>query len=285
VSALGREGLNLPGLSFQRLIQTDAPINLGNSGGPLCDIDGEVIGINVALAWGAESIGFAIPVNRAKDVIPQLIKNGKMVRGYLGVMIKDVDKMASALGLDDDAGAFVEDVSEGTPAADAGMKVYDVIRQLDGTKVKDATDLMERVSNHAPGETVKLEIWRDGKSMDLNVKLGERPTEIAAAKPGETAVMGITVTALTPEIAQQLRLDPGTAGVVVRSVDPGSPAEDAGISRGDVIIEIAREKVASVADFEKLMGEYAKPGAAILVRTLDSSGRAVTRVINVPEKD
>jgi serine protease Do len=173
VSALGRNQLDLPGLRFQNFIQTDAAINLGNSGGPLCNLKGEVVGINVAIVYGANALGFAIPVNTAKQVIPTLIGKGKITRGFLGVGITDVREFIDAVGLPDSKGAFVKTVQPGGAAEQAGIKPYDVIRKVDGTEVANSTSLIQLISNVQPGHTAKLEIWRDKKATEIEVKVGE----------------------------------------------------------------------------------------------------------------
>jgi len=161
ISALGREGLYglaVQGLTFQNLIQTDAAINLGNSGGPLFNIEGEVIGINTAILWGANSIAFAVPVDTVKRVVPELIERGKVTRGYMGVAIDDAAAFAEALELPESAGAIVKRVQEGTPAERAGIRTYDVILKINGHAVRDANDLVSKVSSYAPGTVVKVEV-------------------------------------------------------------------------------------------------------------------------------
>jgi len=178
ITALGRKELYLPNLRFEDFVQTDAAINLGNSGGPLCNIDGEVIGINIAIAAG-ENLGFAIPSNTAREVIPQLISEGKVVRGYLGVEITDVAQAAQqmdlpdasdlveALGLPDEKGAYVHVVTPGTPAEKAGLQDDDVIRMVNGKSIDGAEGLVRAITNIDPGASVMLEVWRQGKPMEI----------------------------------------------------------------------------------------------------------------------
>jgi serine protease Do len=282
ISALGRENLNLPGMRFQNFIQTDAAINLGNSGGPLTNIDGDVVGINVAIVWGAESLGFAIPINTAKQIVPELIEKGKVVRGYLGVVLGNAEPYAAAIGLPDGEGAFVTRVEPGTPAADAGLKRYDVIRQIDGVKVKGAGDVVGQVSKLSPGTTVTVEVWRDGSTQNIEVKLGEFP---GAEKPGvkeDSQLLGMSIQPLTPEIAERLGVPATTAGVVLTNVQPGSAADDAGLRRGDIVIEIAQQQIASIQQFRKLI-EDAAPGADLLVAFIRGGAEPQITVLEVPE--
>lgn len=286
ISALGREnlnGLSMQGLKFQNLIQTDAAINLGNSGGPLCDITGKVIGINTAIVWGANSIGFAIPVNTAKGIIPQLISTGRVTRGFLGVGIQDAKEFADAVGLPDHLGAFVNRVQEDSPAERADIRTYDVVRSVDGAAVNDASDLVRKISAFSPGTKVQLEVWRNGETITLDVDLMERPRPEEVARVEEKSVLGLRVRALTPEIIEGMRLDPETRGVVVAEVEPGSPAEDARLIPGDIIIEVAQREVNSPDEFEKLIEEEGKPGKSILIRFLRGDREPDITVLRVVE--
>lgn len=284
ISALGREnlaGLAAQGLRFQNLIQTDAAINLGNSGGPLCNIDGEVIGINIAIVWGANSLGFAIPVNTAKNVIPQLISEGRVSRGYLGVGIVDADEYAESLGMEDSLGAFVKQVQEDTPAARADLQVYDVIRKVNGQQVLDASDLVRKISDITPGQRAVLEIWRDEKAIEVEVRLDEWQPQAAAAAPART-VMGIEVRALTPEMAERLGVGEADGGVLVTNVEAGSAAEEAGLMQGDVILEVARRSVSSPQEFRDIMNEAAKPGESVLIRFVRQGRTPDITVLRIP---
>jgi serine protease Do len=285
VTALGRERLAIPGLRFYGLIQTDAAINLGNSGGPLVDINGRVIGINTAIVFGAEGLGFAIPVNTAKKVVPALIAEGKVTRGYLGVIIKEADEYVSALGLPDDKGAFVDMVSEGTPADRAGVQPYDVIRKVNGEMIETDTDLVNTISDYAPGEEVVLEIWRDGRPMELEVTLDEFPgMEQVAAVPGTYNDLGLQVEELSPELIEGLNLDPEQQGVIIRDIEAGSPADDSELRRGDIILEIGKEDVTSVSEFNRLADQLAQPGSDILVRIRRGDAPPTVEVIEIPEE-
>ncbi len=287
VSAIGREGLaglSRQGLRFQNLLQTDAAINLGNSGGPLCDIDGQVVGINVAIVFGANSIGFAIPINTAKAIVPQLIEKGKVTRGFLGVGIDDASRYASAVSLPDDKGAFVKEIRENTPASRADLHTYDVIRKVNGEDVKSAGNLVEKISALAPGSEATLEVWRDGKTVDVKVKLDEWQAASNENTPSKDGSLGMEVRGLTDELRQRMRITDEVKGVVITKIEPGSPAEDARLNEGDIVLEIGQQKVTSVADFKKLMEEYGKPGKSLLLRYMRGEQEDIT-VVRVPSEN
>ena len=287
ISALGREGLTglrAQGLRFQNLLQTDAAINLGNSGGPLCDIDGNVVGINVAIVYGANSIGFAIPINTAKGIIPQLISNGKVTRGFLGVGIDDASRYASAVNLPDDKGAFVKEVRDNTPASRADLHTYDVIRKVNGKELKNASALVENISALAPGSEADLEVWREGKVMNVKVKLDEWQQDAKNAAPAHEGALGIQVRNISPEIRQRLHLDEDTKGVIVTKVEPNSPAEDSRLNEGDIILEIGQQKVTDAAAFKSLVAEYGKPGKSLLIRYKRGEQEDIT-VVRVPSEE
>jgi Do/DeqQ family serine protease len=256
VSAVARTQIGIT--DYQFFIQTDAAINPGNSGGALVNDRGELIGINTAIisngGGGNQGIGFAIPITMARSVMEQILKTGKVTRGYLGVMIQEVTPdLAKAFGLPSAEGALVGDVTPDSPGAKAGLQKGDVITSLNGQRISDYTDLRLRVSQSAPGTAAKLEVLRNGQKRDLTVTLAEYPekTEAAAeSKTGESPAMeGVQVEALTSEITQQLNLPAGTRGVVITRVDPDSTAAEAGLDRGDVIQEVNRKPVASVDQF------------------------------------
>ncbi len=288
ISALGREnlqGLAMQGLTFQNLIQTDAAINLGNSGGPLCNINGEVIGINTAIVFGANSIGFAIPINTAKQTVPLLISEGKVTRGYLGVSIDDAETYTDvdSLGLPDKKGAVVRQVQPDTPAANAGLKTYDVIRKVNGEEVNSASDLVRKISAHTPGSTVKLEIWRDRAAIEVDVNLTERNV-VADRKATEESVLGLKVSELSQNILERLGIVSSTKGVVVVEVEPGSPAEEARLTEGDIIIEVAQQPITSPAEFFQTMKTAAEPGKALLVRFIRGNNDPDITIIRVPKE-
>jgi serine protease Do len=261
VSATGRGRLGIE--EYENFIQTDAAINPGNSGGAMIDIHGNLVGINTAIlshggSGGNEGVGFAIPMSMAKPVMDQILAHGKVVRGYLGVHIQDFSpELAKSFNFNQSGGVLIGDVTPNTPAASAGLKKGDVIVKLNGQAVSDNNDLRNTISQMAPGTTVKLDIWREGKTQDYNVTLGELPAEKAAAEgsdvTGTSEIQGIEVQDVTPEILQQLNLPAGTHGVVVTAVDPTSAAAAAGVSRGDVIQEINHKSVATSAQYKQLM--------------------------------
>jgi serine protease Do len=283
ISAKGRNNLRENTVQLQDFIQTDASINPGNSGGALINTRGELIGMNTMIltgggaGFGGEAgnvgIGFAVPSNMARHVLDQLVKNGKVSRGYMGVSLQGISPdLAPQFGLKSDHGAIVGDVTPGKPGDKAGLKSGDVIVKIDGEEVKDSNDLTMRVTNHTPGSTVALDVIRDGKPMKINVTLGQRPTGLDWAKPGQSggdndggadndngtadnsSARGINVENLTPEVVQQLGLGAATKGVVVTSVDGDSSAADA-VGRGSVIVAVDRHPVTNVADFKRLMAQ------------------------------
>jgi serine protease Do len=285
VTALGREGLELPQqLRFQRFIQTDAAINLGNSGGPLCNIDGEVVGINTAIVFGADALGFAIPVNTARRVIPALIQNGRVTRGFLGVQIKNakIYKDADTIDLPDDKGALVEYVWPDSPADRAGLLPYDVVRKVNGKEVDKATDLMILISELPPGTVAALEIWREGKAMEVRANLDEFDEQVAAEVIPEQDALGLTVRDFEPEMAQQLGMEEGTKGVLVTEVEAGSAAEDAGILPGHVILDVAMKPVETAEEYRTVMREHAKPGKTLLLKTVRGADKPSIKAIKVP---
>ena len=266
VSALGRSLSDPRSNKFEDFIQTDAAINPGNSGGALVNVRGQVIGINTAIIPGGAGpggepsfigIGFAIPSNTAKHVMENLIKTGKVSRGYLGVSIKSLDgAFAKEFKVPDTSGALVQEVTSGGPADKAGIKIGDVIRKLNGRTIEDSEQLMATVTDINPGTEVKLDILRDGQPMTIHVTLGERPANLSTIAgigkaPSEGALRGVTVQNLTPDLRDQLGLTPDVRGVVIIELDPDSPAAHARLQPGDVIEEINRHPVNSVADFDR----------------------------------
>lgn len=274
VSAKGRA----LGGNYDNFIQTDASINPGNSGGPLFDTHGKVIGINTAIysSTGTNAgIGFAIPIDLAKDIMDQLREHGRVIRGWLGVEIQQVTPdLAQSFGLAKAEGALVASVVEDGPAAKAGVKRGDVILTFNGQPVPDEHHLPEMVAQTPINKTVPLEVIRDGKHVDLDVKVGElQETKLASAKSDETNDnWGLQVQALTPEIAQQLNLK-SSKGVVVRGVNPDTPGADAGVQPGDVVLEVNHKKIDSVDDFlsgAKAAKDSKKP-ALLLVQRGDAT--------------
>jgi serine protease Do len=258
VSATGRGNLDIE--DYEDFIQTDAAINPGNSGGALINSRGELVGINTAILTGGggrgnEGIGFAIPINLARQIMGQILKNGHVVRGYLGVMIQSVTPdLAKAFGLAEVKGALVGDVTPDSPASRAGLEKGDVILALNGVPVRDSLQLRLKVAQMAPGAQVKIEVMRKGQKKEIPVTLGELPEKAQAAPGSEgenSALSGVKVEDLTADIANQIGVDPGTKGVVVDEVAPASPAAQSGLSRGDVIEEVNRQPVPNTEAFDR----------------------------------
>ena len=259
--------------SYDDFIQTDAAINPGNSGGPLINLEGEVIGINTAINPRANTIGFAVPVNMAKSILPQLKAHGHVTRGWLGVVIQPVTKeLAEHLELEGEHGALVSKVIDDGPADEAGLEKRDVIVEFDGQEISDWNELPRVVAGTPVEKKVKVVVVRDGERKTVKVKVGtlEDPeaVELASADAG-TSAFGLTVQALTPDLAEQLGVDEAH-GVVITSIEPGSAAEEAKLRRGDVILEVDRTEIHDAGDLkEKLDG--VKKSALLLIRRGDAT--------------
>jgi len=287
ISATGRNGLDIE--DYEDFIQTDASINPGNSGGALLDARGELIGINTAIlsgnSGGNQGIGFAIPINMAKYVMDEILKHGKVVRGYIGVGIQELTPaLAKAFGVPAEKGALVGSVVPDSPGAKAGLQRGDVITELNGQPVIGPNDLRLKVAAMAPGTVVHLKVNRGGTVHDINVPLEETPAgQNAANAPGGQAenspMRGVQVEELTSDIRQQLGLDPDVKGVVISNVSDGSPAAEAGLQRGDVIEQINRHPVNSVADYQRLVSQAGKQTLVLLVNRRGST----TFVVVQPE--
>jgi len=272
VSAKGRHIGQGP---YDNFIQTDASINPGNSGGPLINLRGEVIGINTAIfsrSGGNIGIGFAIPINLVKELLPQLRGKGKVTRGYLGVLIQKVTpEIADSLGMDRGRGALVANVSKDGPAEKAGVKVGDVIIEFDGKEIKDSGDLPIVVARTPVDRRVRMKVLRDKKELPLTVSVGELKDEEVVASAPEKGELGMTVQKLTPQIAESLGLEKAD-GVVVSAVEPGSVADEAGIRRGDVILEVDRKPIRSIDEYKKAVAGIRKgKGVLLLVRRGEST--------------
>ena len=266
VSAKGRSGFGLA--TLENFIQTDAAINFGNSGGPLINLDGKVIGINTAIygSSGNIGIGFAIPINMAKHAYEQLIESGTVERGFLGVMPNDLDpEMAEAFGLKDKCVAISE-VTEDSAADKAGLRHNDVILELDGEPVESADSFRNRIAMLKPGTKLKMVVWRDGKRRTFDVKLGKRPStqELTGAPPDELEELGFSVRNLTDESAERLGYE-GQSGVIVESVEPGSQAAQLGIVPGVLIKEVNREAVKNTKQFNEAIAKARKKGRVLLL--------------------
>jgi serine protease Do len=272
VSAKGRHIGQGP---YDNFIQTDASINPGNSGGPLINLRGEVVGINTAIfsrTGGNIGIGFAIPINLVKELLPELRGKGKVVRGYLGVLIQKVTpEIAESLGMEKGYGALVANVSKDGPADKAGVKVGDVIIEFDGKEVRDSGDLPIIVARTPVDKKVRMKVLRDKKDVLLNVAIGELKDEEVIATAPEKGELGLTVQRLTPQMAESLGLE-RVEGVVVTAVEPGSAADEAGIRRGDLIVEVDRKAVRSLDDYKKAVAAVRKGrGVLFLVRRGDNT--------------
>lgn len=270
ISATGRGDLGIE--DYEDFIQTDAAINPGNSGGALINTSGQLIGINTAIlsrAGGNQGVGFAVPANLARTVMNQLLKNGKVVRGYLGVMIQGVTPdIAQAFNLADTHGALIGEVTKESPAAKAGLAQGDVITELNGERVTDSRELRLKISQLAPGTTIKLKVLRDGNPRDVAITLGELPNEKEAAnneKSENDGFAGLSVENLTPQVARELELPASISGVVVTDVADGSRAGDAGLRRGDVIEQVNRRPVKNAAEFEQAMKQSGNKSTLLLV--------------------
>jgi serine protease Do len=261
--------------SYDDYIQTDAAINPGNSGGPLINLSGEVIGINTAIKPAANTIGFAVPINMAKDILPQLRASGHVTRGWLGVVIQKITpELAEHLDLGESKGALVSRVMPEGPADDAGIQRGDVIVEFDGTPVDEMNDLPRLVASTPVEKKVDVVVLRDGKRKQLSARVGKMDepleTELASVEPGSGAnVYGLRVQELTPDLARRLGVEE-SHGVLITGVAPGSSAAEAGLRREDVILEVDKQQVASVADLEQRLAG-AEDGALLLVRRGDAT--------------
>ncbi len=286
ISALEREmsipDSEGPGRYYASLIQTDASINPGNSGGPLLNLQGEVIGINVAIAsptGGNIGLGFAIPSNTAKFVLEQLVQYGKVNRGFLGVVPVDVrPAMAASYGVD--KGALIRSVTDGTPAAEAGIQVEDVIVEFDGKRIESGLALRDAVARTAPGSKVKVVVVRGGERKTLEVTVGSPPATLPGGEEApRTEELGISVSPLNNNTRSEYGIGQDVRGVVVTSVTPGSNAARAGITRGDVIQRVNGIPTNSVADFNRAVRGL-KPGdtARIVIRRGDAQSLVEVRI-------
>ena len=304
VSAKGRR-LPQGQTSIQDFIQTDAAINPGNSGGALIDAKGQLIGINTMIltgggnsAFGGEGgnigIGFAVPSNMAKQVMDQIEKNGKVTRGYIGALIGTLTpELAPQFGAKDLKGALISQVTPGGPAEKAGLKMGDVVTAIDGKPVATGDELTMAVIARSPGSNVTLDVIRDTKPTKINITLGQRPngvdwdqkkqgndgnddTDSDTSSNGNVTARGITVENITPEIAQQINVPASTRGVVVTDVDQSSPAADASLGKGVVIIAVNRQPISNVSDFKRLVNEG--KGKAVLL-TISIGGQTGFTVV------
>src|SRR5947208_1270551 len=263
ISATARNRVGVA--TYENFIQTDASINPGNSGGPLLNIDGKVIGINTAIVAAGQGIGFSIPINEAKAVMAQLIAKGRVVRGWLGVVIQDLtDELASSFGVREHEGVLVADVMKGGPAETAGLRAGDVVVELNGTRIHEVPDLQRHIANVAPGQRVRLGVVREGAPQRITVTVAEMPGEepTLSAQAGSEG-FGLQVEALAPGAAERLNL-PMSQGVLVVDIATGGPADRAGLRRGDVILEVGRQPVSDARTLSQALGAVPAGETALL---------------------
>ena len=275
ISFLGRK---LFDASLDNYIQTDAAISFGNSGGPLINSRGQVIGINSAISRQASNIGFAVPINQARGVLPQLKKIGRVERGYIGVTLRDVDPdLQSSLKLSRGDGALVQDVTAGSPGARVGLRPYDVIVSVDGDPVRTYDSLIREIASRAPGSTTRLAYVRDGRAHEVSVKLAERPQSVRdrATTPAERSTqrtgpneLGLTLVQIDASNSHRFDVPTGMTGLLVQRVEPLSVAYDGGIQRGEIILEINRQAVNSIAGFRRVVGAT-QPGDVLALYIYD----------------
>jgi serine protease Do len=267
VSYLGRK---LFDSSLDNYIQTDAAINFGNSGGPLINGSGEVVGINAAISQRASNIGFAVPINEARAILPQLRSQGHVSRGFMGVALTDVDPgLQASLKLGSVRGALVQDVTAGSPGERAGLRVYDLITAIDGKRVANNDEIIREVARRGPGTVTHIQVTRDGRQQLLTVRLGERPSRQAPGTSDETGhailqnstgvPLGMAVRDIDRDAIRRLRLPDGISGALVTRVEPLSAAWDAGIQRDYVVMEVNRRLVAGADGYNRL-ARAARPG-------------------------
>jgi serine protease Do len=281
ISATGRTHVGVA--TYEAFIQTDASINPGNSGGPLLNIEGKVIGINTAIVSTGQGIGFSIPINMAREIMTQLINKGRVVRGWLGIVIQELTpELAEGFGITGQGGVLVAEVMKDSPAEAAGFKPGDVVVEFGGVPVKDVGALQKRVAAVEPGHAAPVVVIRDRVRTSLSVKIGEQPGDVAGPMaPPKEETLGLTVEPLTPDASRQFKLT-ARSGVVVTGVSPGSSGEQAGIRPGDAILEINRQPVTDVESFRRIIAAV-KPGEAVPVYLQRGGGRNEYVVLSIPE--
>ena len=267
---LSAKGRDIHAGPFDNFLQTDASINPGNSGGPLINMAGEVIGINTAIVASGQGIGFAIPSNLASRIVEELKSGKKISRGWLGVTIQDVDENAAkALGLKDAQGALIGSVLPDEPAAKAGLKAGDIIVRVGRDDIRNSTELLRSVADLKPGTDVKITVLRNGKEFSTTVKLGERASQGmsqgGAQEEGGTS-LGLTIRPLNKEDARSLQLPANTEGLVILSVQPGSPAQEAGLRPGDVIQSANLTPVVSVDELASIVRKDGRERGAVMLQ-------------------
>jgi len=283
VSAVGRSDVGIT--TYEDFIQTDASINPGNSGGPLVNMAGEVVGINTAIVSSGRGIGFAIPVNMAREVTDRLIAQGKVVRGWLGIGIQELtEELAGQFGVKPEEGVLVGNVMKDSPAEKGGLKTGDIIQEFNGVKISNVRQLQREVAQSPVNMSAKVKVLREKQPLTLTIVLAEQPSEVAAAPssgPAESSAdrFGFSVQDLTPELREQLKLA-GPNGIVVSGVEEGGPAARGGLRPGDVITEANREPVRSVADFTRSLGQLRRGSNLLLLVQRDGGSRFVVLTPN-----
>ncbi len=276
ISAVGRANIGLT--DYEDFIQTDAAINPGNSGGAMVNIQGELIGINTAIftrSGGYMGIGFAVPSDMVRSIVGKLVKSGKVVRGWLGVAIQEVTpQIATIFGLEEARGALVSEVMAGSPAEKGGFKSGDVILSFAGKTLGDTNALRHTVAKASPGDLINVDVIREGQAMVLTVKIEIQPNDLFAKRsrtPHKTppklsaALQGVSVGELSPELLEQLALEPGLSGVVILKVDPGSNAREAGLRKSDIILEVNRKTILTLDDYEAAFSKIDKTNPVLLL--------------------
>ncbi|MDI3472236.1 MAG: serine protease Do [Thermotogaceae bacterium] len=283
ISALNRKIPKPDGSGYYtELIQTDAAINPGNSGGPLLNIHGQVIGINTAIINPTEAVnlGFAIPINKVKRFLNDLVNIGKIRKAYLGVYIQDLTQdLAKALGLKETSGAIVTQVVEGSPADKAGIKVNDIIKEINGNKISSASDVVAIVHSYAPGDEIQIVVERDGKTIQFNVTLSEQQEEVATVEEGYSK-FGITVDNITESDRKEFSIPDRIEGVIVKYVEPDSTAYRVGIRRGDVIMYLNRKKIENLNDWKEAMSKVKSGDVVALMTYRNGVRRYITFTIS-----
>jgi serine protease Do len=266
---------------YDDFIQTDASINPGNSGGPLLDMKGRVVGINTAIIASGQGIGFAIPINMATGIIQQLKSSGEVTRGWLGVGIQDLtDELKEYYGVDADSGVLISQVYEGDPADKGGIRVGDVVIEVDGTKVDSSRELSAMIAGLPVGKKTAITVVRDGREKNLKVTLGKRDDDVARADAGgrNDGRLGLDLRTLDPETAQRFGYDADESGVLVVDVASGSKAAEAEVRQGDLIIEVNRKEVDSIEEFQKAVSRIQKGEEIQLLMKRPRSGFVVAKM-------
>ncbi|MEL0158625.1 MAG: PDZ domain-containing protein, partial [Deltaproteobacteria bacterium] len=266
---------------YEDFIQTDAAINPGNSGGPLVDLEGKIVGVNTAIfsrSGGYQGIGFAVPINMARRVMNELIETGQVSRGWLGVGIQDMTpELAKAFGLDQAKGSLVTGVMPGTPAEKAGLQKGDVILRLNGNTIENSNGLRNLVAEARADAKVDLDLVRNKVPMTLSVRLDERPkqpgqADVNSSTKSPSPELGFAVQELTPEMAQRLGYETIQSGIVITAVKPDSPAFNGGLRAGMMIVEMNRQSINSMADFQRAARDIStEDGVLLLVSTPQGS--------------